>query len=292
MPDTSVETIPSPFATWKDRFSKDFHFEPAIYVSSLGKSFSAILYKFVGKMPKRLLWLGRHFFVGGLDLLQTQDAPVSEDGSSKRAKKQLSFGTKAGVWAGILLLRLLDLVSIGEVLNFIEHIFKINTRPLTKEEVEEARRVFGDSLDYWRIRIDEWSLIAHFGAYSYRKKVHKAPDHMAMTFYNTIHFSRRIATAPGNADMAWLIHELTHAAQNEHTGGGFWVESLVAQGLEGYDYGGPQALAGKNLKDFNREQQGDVAKDYYWVIHNKKAVTESERKDYDRMIAQLQAGAL
>ena len=218
--------------------------------------------------------------------------PAPTSGTEKRSQKQDSFGTRAGVWAGILALRVLDLVSIGEILNFIEHVFKVNTRPLTPAEIQEAKRVFGNSLDYWRIRIDEWSLIAHFGAYSNKKKARKAPDHMAMTFYNTIHFSRRIEPQPGNNDMAWLIHELTHAAQNEHTGGGFWVESLVAQGKEGYNYGGPPALAGRDLKEFNREQQGDIAKDYYWVINNKKAVTEEERKDYDRMATQLQAGKL
>ena len=289
MSNKTAEKIDSPFVTWKDRFSKDFRFSPGLWVSALGTSFTAIFYKMVGKLPMRLYWLGRHFVAGGAGLL----VPAAGSGSSpKKSQKQDGFGTRAGIWVGILALRILDLVSIGEILNFIEHIFKVNTRPLTAEEIKEARRVFGESLDYWRIRIDEWSLIAHFGAYSYKKKVKKAPDHMAMTFYNTIHFSRRIEPQPGNGDMAWLIHELTHAAQNEHTGGGFWVESLVAQGKEGYNYGGPPALAGKDLKDFNREQQGDIAKDYYWVITNKKAVTDAERKDYERMAAQLQAGKL
>ncbi len=293
MSDRTAEKIDSPFVTWKNRFAQDFNFRPGLWAAGLGTSFTAIFYNFVAKLPKRVYWLGRHIVNAGPEVFKKakKDANDGED-SSKRAKKGDSFGTKAGIWGGILLLRILDLVSIGEILNFLEHLIKVNTRPLTEEEVQEAKLVFGDSLDYWRIRIDEWSLIAHFGAYSYRKKVKKAPEHMAMTFYNTIHFSRRIQPEPGNADMAWLIHELTHTAQNEHTGGGFWVESLVAQGKEGYDYGGPPALAGKELKDFNREQQGDIAKDYYWVIHEKKTISEDERKDYDRMIAQLKAGEL
>jgi hypothetical protein len=293
MTDKTVMKIDSPFVTWKDRFAEDFRFSPGLWVASLGTSFTAIFFKFVGKLPMRLYWLTQHFFVNGMAVFKSEPESAAPSGqSSKRSKKQDSFGTKAGVWGGILLLRILDLVSIGEILNFIEHIFKVNTRPLTEEEIVEAKRVFGDSLDYWRIRIDEWSLIAHFGAYSYQKKVRKPASHMAMTFYNTIHFSRRIDAEPGNSDMAWLIHELTHTAQNEHTGGGFWVESLIAQGKEGYNYGGPPALAGKDLKDFNREQQGDIAKDYYCVITNKKAVTETERSDYERMIVQLQAGKL
>ncbi len=75
-----------------------------------------------------------------------------------------------------------------------------------------------------------------------------AHDHMAVTVFSTIHFSRRINPQPGNSDMGWLIHELTHAAQMEHVGSQFMGEAVYDQGAAGYDYGGPKALAGRKLR--------------------------------------------
>lgn len=293
MTETKTVKIESPITIWVRSFGNDFRFNGRTYSTAVGKSFGAIIYKLVTKLPARLFWLGKHIVVGGLDVFRTEAPPAeASNGEGRRAQKSDSFGKKAGVWTGIFVIRAFDLISIGEILNFVEQVVKVNSRPLTAVEEQEARRVFGDSLDYWCIRLDEWSLIASFGLYSYLKRTKKAAKHMAMTVFNTIHLSRRIQAEPGSSDMAWLIHELTHVAQCEHTGGGFMIESLVAQGKEGYDYGGPSALAGRNLKDFNREQQGDIVRDYYWIINNKKAVTEAERADYDRMITQLRAGQL
>lgn len=294
MSDTRTEPDESPIANWAASFKDDFRFNLGTYSAGVGKSFSAIAYKFVTKLPARVYWLGRHIFVGGLAVFKKEDAdsPAAPKAGGRRAQKSDSFPRKAGIWTGILALRALDLVSVGEIVNFIEQVVKPNSRPLNAIEEQEARRVFGDSLSYWRIRLDEWSLIASYGLYSYHKRTKRAAKDMAMTVFSTIHLSQRLNAEPGNSDMGWLIHELTHAAQFEHTGAGFWVEALVAQGEAGYDYGGPPALAGRDLKDFNREQQGDIVKDYYWIINNKKVVTEAERADYDRMIAQLRAGKL
>jgi hypothetical protein len=71
--------------------------------------------------------------------------------------------------------------------------------------------------------------------------------------------------------MAWLIHELTHAWQHQHGGWRSVIAALkihLTIGLQGYDYGGPGGLrkargGGKALKDFNPEQQGDIARHFY-----------------------------
>ena len=90
--------------------------------------------------------------------------------------------------------------------------------------------------------------------------------------------------------MGWLIHELVHAAQMEHVGSQFMGEAVHDQGVAGYDYGGPKALAGRDLKNFNREQQGDIAKHYYLSLYGKFAVSEDEKKDYERLVKQLRKG--
>ena len=115
---------------------------------------------------------------------------------------------------------------------------------------------------------------------------------MAVTLFNTIHFSRRIHPRPGNEDMAWLIHELAHVAQMEHVGSQIMGEALHAQGTEGYEYGGAKALQGRDLRDFNREQQGDIAKDYYRSLYDKQELTEEEEHAYRRLIAQFRNGQI
>jgi hypothetical protein len=154
----------------------------------------------------------------------------------------------------------------------------------------EARRVFGSSLDYSRVRLDEWSLAAHVGNWVYELRTGRRGGHMALTFCNTIHFSRRIQPEP--ADMAWLIHELTHVAQYQHAGSQFIPEALLAQARAGYDYGGPAGLAGRNLADFNREQQGEIALDYYNHLRGRKLIPPGAVQDYARLAAQLRAGEL
>ena len=70
--------------------------------------------------------------------------------------------------------------------------------------------------------------------------------------------------------MGWLIHELTHQWQYQHIGIRYLIEAILAPT---YVYAPPgqspnEALkelsqAGKHFKDFNREQQADILRDYY-----------------------------
>lgn len=273
----------SPVQAWRRRYKDDFQFVPGRWLKGLGGSITAVPHQLIGKFPRRLYFLGRG--------LVTRPA-VAAGGLENRPVADPGFLRQAGRWLGFTALRTMDLVSVGEVLNFLEHTFKPNTRPLTPVEIQEAKRVFGDSLGYWRIRIDEWSLIAHYGAWDYRRRSKKKAGGMAMTIYNTIHFSRRLATAPGESDMDWLIHELTHIAQYERLGGVFMLESLIAQAGQGYDYGGPANLAGRDFADFNREQQGDVVKDYYRILTGKLTVSDAERAEYERLVGQLKNGKI
>ncbi len=287
MKEKAILENPSPFRTWKDSFKDDFRFQARRWLRGLGGTLAAVPVKFVTRLPGRVRAWFAHLFSLGRAL-----APREPDGESGRAARKGGSMHPALVWLILLLFRTGDLVSLGEALNFLMNLIKVETRPLSELEIREARRVFGDSLDYWRIRIDEWSLIAHIGGWSYRRRWKKPADHMAMTLYSTIHFSRRIEPKPGSSDMDWLIHELTHAAQCEHAGGVFMVEALIAQGEAGYNYGGPQGLFGRDFKDFNREQQGDIARDYYRILNDTMKVSPEERTEYDRMAAQLQAGQL
>lgn len=74
---------------------------------------------------------------------------------------------------------------------------------------------------------------------------------------------------------ALLIHELVHVWQYERLGSVYIPLALKAQhSKEGYDYGGVQALqqalaTGRDLLDFNLEQQADIVADYFCLLHGR-----------------------
>lgn len=126
-------------------------------------------------------------------------------------------------------------------------------RPLTDREIGMARSIFGDSLAYHKIRIDER---AYWGP---RK------GHFCYVSCYTIN-SWGIMPDP------ILIHELMHVWQYQHLGMVYVPRALRAQfSAEGYNYGGAKALynamrTGKKLLDFNYEQQADIVEDYYRIL--------------------------
>ena len=154
-------------------------------------------------------------------------------------------------------------------------------RPLYDWEIAQAHIVFGGALRFERVRIHEcatWpDAIDRLG----RRLKHMPPpdvwDHNAITLgYNSyfpVPFPVTLAPLgdPQDYVMGWLIHELTHAWQYQHTGWTYLVRALSAQlrlGAAAYDFGGPDGLVtrrqeGWTLHSFNLEQQGDIARSYY-----------------------------
>jgi hypothetical protein len=185
-------------------------------------------------------------------------------------------------WIGRYLAKLLDIIGLGEIWTFLMNIIKFwSTRTLNGIEEAEARKVFAGSISYWQVRIDEMSLIAKVGAWF------AGSSGMGVTTGHTINFNKKISAAPGNSDMAWLVHELAHVAQYTYVGLQYMGEAIHAQATEGYNYGGGAALAGKNLSDFNREQQADIIKDYYrHVVHGSSPYAA----DYTRIRNQALSG--
>ncbi len=307
--------LANPLAGWVTAFRRDFRVSK-LWFQSLGLSLVALIWKLISKAPTRLGRLVKHLGKGLwgalkwslIDSIRAVKRP--EPGSGTQSKGELDGRTRSGAvderlrtwfrygvghgaaWLGRLIAKLADLVSLGELIDLLSLILKFNTRPLSEVEIQEARRVFGDSLTYWRIRLDEWSIIAHIGKWVSEKRLGAPVGDMAVTLFSTIHFSRRIKPEPGNNDMAWLIHELTHVAQMEHVGSQFLGEALHAQVTEGYNYGGAEALISRDISDFNREQQGDIAKDYYKSLTGTLSLSEHQRKAYQRIIGQIRSGKL
>jgi hypothetical protein len=139
-------------------------------------------------------------------------------------------------------------------------------RPLTSEETAEARLVFGPGLNYSAIRVTEDPL---FGA-----------GGIARTIPSGINFP--VGASSSSVYMPWLIHELTHCWQYQHGRSVFATATralLCWAGVSSYSYGGKPALvavaaAGGGLSSFNTEQQGDIARDYYFDLKGRASVTE------------------
>jgi F0F1-type ATP synthase assembly protein I len=153
-----------------------------------------------------------------------------------------------------------------------------NDVPLTPEEETEARLVFGNSLDYKKVRKAESPVMG--------------VGNSARTPYNTIYFSPGfIADASDRYYMRILIHELTHCWQTQH-GTGAAKKLLRALHPGYYDKRADAVKAlneatasGKHFTDFNLEQQGDIAMHYYDTLKDKADITP-----YVPFIAELQAG--
>ena len=178
-------------------------------------------------------------------------------------------------------------------------------RTLYPNEVLEAQIVFVNTLVYERVWVHEnaaWPLwIAHLGAKLSRSS---PPSQNAITLGNWIFLSDELSTDSDDindkflSDMSWLVHELTHVYQFEVVGSIYIWQALRAQRTNGYSYGGWRALIedrkkGQRFRDYNREQQGQMAQDYYnLVIKMERPIDDPIRQAYEPFINDLRNGDL
>ncbi|MEM9920317.1 MAG: hypothetical protein AAF990_19630 [Bacteroidota bacterium] len=164
-----------------------------------------------------------------------------------------------GNWWLELCVYALECLGVGELYETTLDLIKFNTRSLHPWEVQLARSVFGNTINYRRVRIDERAFVGP------RQK-----RFCYVSFY--------MINAWGPMDNALLIHELVHIWQYERFGAVYMPRALAAQRtVMGYDYGGVGRL--KLCKDnhfglqhFNYEQQGDIIADYYRIREGYKPV--------------------
>ena len=153
-------------------------------------------------------------------------------------------------WNIDLFFYIIDLLGVGEIYETFLDLVKFNSRPLTPEEIALAKTVFGDSIKYHRVLIDEY-------AYAGPKQ-----KRFAYVSFYTIN-------SWGKMWEAFLLHELTHVWQYEKIGAVYIPRALRAQTSQmGYNYGGVHQLrqakeSQASIFAFNLEQQGDIVADYY-----------------------------
>jgi hypothetical protein len=158
---------------------------------------------------------------------------------------------------------------------------KPSSRRLYGWEVLEFYRLFGDSMDYTKVRVHEntsfTDAIDRIGRRLKGMPPSSSGSHNAITLGNHCIFpillpKEWVPTSDRESyKLPWLAHELTHAWQYQHQGWMYLVRAILAQVRErdkAYDYGGEDGLyearrLGKRFHDFNPEQQGNIVQHYY-----------------------------
>jgi len=131
------------------------------------------------------------------------------------------------------------------------------SRPLTAGEITLARRVFGDAIDYDRVRIHNRNYVFWQGA------------NYIITPNGQMYLGRNLRqysdfSAASLSMQAFFIHEMTHVWQHQcgvnvlFRGIGEQIRQFL--GFNQYSY---QLEPGKPLTDYKLEQQGDIMRDYF-----------------------------
>lgn len=148
---------------------------------------------------------------------------------------------------------ILEIFGIAECYETACDFYKKETRSLNAFELVMAKEIFGDTINYARVRIDETAEIACKNS------------HLKYVSFYTINSWGRMSD-----DI--FIHEMVHVWQYQKFGAVYIPKALKVHLTEGmgYNYGGLSALQhsmknnGKFL-DFNFEQQGDIVADYFRI---------------------------
>jgi len=201
------------------------------------------IWDFIRWWPKRLLRLGRHLWVGII--------PGQYNWWPERYRPAAWFRIR--FWWLELLLYMVELAGLMELYEILMDFIKFPSRPLSKDEITWAKSIFGNTLDYNRIRLDHFAIIG--------------PAWFKIAYVSGFHINCWKRISP-----AILMHELCHVWQYQQVGLVYIPRALWAQFTsEGYDYGGPQRIweslqSGGFLDEFNYEQQAEIVADYFRLL--------------------------
>lgn len=145
-------------------------------------------------------------------------------------------------------------------------------RTLRPDEQAVAQQIFQNGLDLTRVRVSEGSQVPNtIGRIGALLRGKPAPQANAVTVGNTSYFPRDLTS--DDVDLAWLMHELTHQWQYQHFGMIYLPQAIGAPTYVYCSAGETPAAAlarcyseGKSFAGFNREQQGDIVRDYFFAM--------------------------
>lgn len=196
--------------------------------------------------------------------------------------------------------------SVGSSLQTVT--VKVKSRPLTAGEIEMARLIFKDSIDYSKVRIHNEEYLP-FGLQL---------DHYAMTPNGSMYFNPNYYVQDFSAQETaeneetlykkrrevlerkrWFIHEMTHIWQYQLgyalTWHGFWIGVTGGYifGREAraykYDYSDSSESPDSNklFSDFNMEQQAMIVESYFGIKYLYEFERKNEMKFYNRVLKEF-----
>jgi uncharacterized Zn-binding protein involved in type VI secretion len=138
---------------------------------------------------------------------------------------------------------------------------KGHERSLTAGEIDIARKVFGTSVDYARVKVHNHGYWLFFG---FQDKNTAVTPNGEMYFPKGVHEDDY--SALGVDKQHWFIHEMVHVWQYQLGYSIKWVR-MFRPNMK-YDYAPSND---KRLCDFNMEQQGDILADYFVAAFTSEA---------------------
>jgi hypothetical protein len=185
------------------------------------------------------------------------------------------------------LCKFIDIIRLPLVVEKIWHLLT-SVSLLKSSELAAAASVLGaGAISYNKVRVGERRLLTI---------IFKFNGNRAFTLFHTINFPPKSGDSREELDI--VVHELVHVFQFEKIGSLYIPQALRAQMNEGYGYDGWEQLVqdrvdGKHFCNFNREQQGQIAQDYYnMVIEPELPPDDPIRLAYEPFIDDLRRGEL
>lgn len=153
-----------------------------------------------------------------------------------------------------MLFALWDLAGIFDLYEAFTNAIFPGIRPLREEEILMLRPIFGDSVPYSKIRVDERAYVGPLWA------------KFCYVSFHTIN-------SWGKMGAPTLVHEVVHVWQYTQRGAAYIPRALYAQTTKmGYNYGGLDSLrCSTELEDFNYEQQADIIEDAFRLANGWEA---------------------
>lgn len=152
----------------------------------------------------------------------------------------------------------------------LRHLHTHRWRHLTAREIATASLLFGDAIDYARVRIHG------------RRYMPFQPKNCCMTPNGSMYFHRSCFlpdyTRGDPPVVHWFIHEMVHVWQHQ-LGYAVRLRGAVRIGLS-YDY---DLAPGKTFADYNMEAQGDLLADYFALKHLRSAASMRQKRYADSL---------
>ena len=155
------------------------------------------------------------------------------------------------------------------------------SRKLTYGERNFLETIYANTVDYEKVKI-------------YSEKFFPnpiQPDNVAMSPNGNVYFSEKYYSNDFSklniSKQAWLVHEIMHVKQYQNENQWFaWKSAILdLKGMFGildpYAY---KVDFNKKLNDYNYEQQGDIARDYFLYLNGVKKLTKNEIEWYEKVL--------